>query len=69
MMLILFKIAKTVKNVTKVVSVMDAKIMIHIIVLNVDKIIQFMIRFKQFKFIDFMILNKSVLINVPLEKN
>jgi hypothetical protein len=43
--------------------------MIHIIVHNVGKIIQFMIRFKLFKFIDFMILNKSVLIDVQLDKN
>jgi hypothetical protein len=43
--------------------------MIHIIVLNVGKIIQFMIRFKLFKFIDFMILNKSVLIDAQLDKN
>jgi hypothetical protein len=48
---------------------MVAKIMIHITVLNVGKIIQFMISFKQFKFIGFMILNKSVLIDVPLDKN
>jgi hypothetical protein len=43
--------------------------MIHIIVLNVGEIIQFMIRYNHFKFIDFMILNKNVLIDVSLEKN
>jgi hypothetical protein len=48
---------------------MGVKIMIHIIVVNVGKITKFMIRFKLFKFIDFMILNKSVLIDVPLDKN
>jgi hypothetical protein len=48
---------------------MDAKIIIHITVLNVEKIILFMIKYKQFKFIDFMILNKSVLIDALLEQN
>jgi hypothetical protein len=43
--------------------------MIHITVPNVEKIILFMIRLKQFKFIDFMIFNKSVLKDAPLEKN
>jgi hypothetical protein len=69
MMPFLFKIAKIVKCVIKFVKVMVVKIMIHIIVLNVVKNIQFMIRYKQFKFIDFMTLGKSVLIDVPLEKN
>jgi hypothetical protein len=48
---------------------MGAKMRIHITVINVGRIMQLMIKYKQFKFIDFMILNKNVLIDALLEKN
>jgi hypothetical protein len=59
-MLFYLKIQIFVKNVIKVVWDMDVKIMIYMIVSNVQKIFLFMTNNLRNKFIDFMSHPKSV---------